>query len=57
MTFGEAMAVVNKYGAKRWCNSLIETIIEMEESMPYLTREQQQAFAVIVGEWDTENVA
>ena len=57
MTFGEAMAVVNKYGAKRWCNSLIDTIIEMEESMPYLTREQQQAFAVIVGEWDTEDVA
>jgi hypothetical protein len=57
MTFGEAMTVINKYGAKRWCNSLVETIIEMEESMPYLTREQQLAFAVIVGEWESEDVA
>lgn len=52
MTFPEAMAVINKYGAKRWCNSLIDTIVEMEQSMPYLTKEQQEAFSVIVDSFD-----
>ena len=52
MSFSEAMSIVNKYGAKRWCNSLIDTIIEMEESMPYLTEQQIKAFQVVVGSLD-----
>jgi len=52
MSFYEAMSIVNKFGAKYWCNSLIDTVIEMEKSMPYLTEQQIKAFQVVVGSLD-----
>jgi hypothetical protein len=32
-------------------------MIEMEENMSHLKPEQKQAWSVIVGEWDNEDVA
>ena len=57
MQFFEAMRIINEFGAKAKSPSLFDAIIEMEENMSYLKPEQKQAWSVIVGEWDNEDVA
>lgn len=57
MQFFEAMRIINEFGAKAKSPSLFDAMIEMEENMSYLKPEQKQAWSVIVGEWDNEDVA
>ena len=57
MQFFEAMRIINEFGAKAKSPSLFDAIIEMEENMSYLKPEQKEAWGVIVGEWDNEDVA
>ena len=53
MTFNEAMQIVSKYGYANKCNSLIDTISEMEDNIFDLTANQRVALNVVIGEMDT----
>jgi hypothetical protein len=57
MQFFEAMRIINEFGAKAKSPSLFDAMIEMEENMSHLKPEQKQAWSVIAGEWDNEDVA
>jgi hypothetical protein len=57
MHFFEAMRIINEFGAKAKSPSLFDAMIEMEENMSYLKPEQKEAWSVIVGGWEDENVA
>jgi len=53
MTFNEAMQIVSEYGYANKCNSLIDTISEMEDNIFELTNFQRMAMEVVIGEYDT----
>jgi len=57
MHFFEAMRIINEFGAKAKSPSLFDAMIEMEENMSYLKPEQKEAWNVIVGGWENEDVA
>jgi len=52
MTFNEAMTIVSQYGYANKCNSLIDTISEMEDNYD-LSYNQRVALNVVIGEYDS----
>ena len=52
MTFGQAMAVVSRFGRDNDCTSFIEAIIEMENRYSRLSASEQDAFDTVVSEYE-----
>jgi hypothetical protein len=52
MTFGQAMAVVSRFGRENDCTSFIEAVIEMENRYHRLNPNEQDAFDTVVSEYE-----
>ena len=52
MTFGQAMAVVSRFGYSNKCESFMDTIETMELEYKDLTSVQQDAFDTVVSEYE-----
>jgi len=50
MTYVEALKIVNDYGCKHDCDSLMDCIAEMEDNTFELTNDQFTAMQVVLGE-------
>jgi hypothetical protein len=48
MTYGEAMYIINQYGAIHDCDSLIEAVECMEDNVALLTPQQIEAYNIVV---------
>ena len=52
MTFGQAMAVVSRFGYANKCESFMDTIETMELEYKDLTSVEQDAFDTVVSEYE-----
>jgi hypothetical protein len=52
MTFGQAMAVVSRFGYSNKCESFMDTIETMELEYKDLTSVEQDAFNTVVSEYE-----
>lgn len=52
MTFGQAMAVVSRFGYSNKCESFMDTIETMEVEYADLTGTEQDAFDTVVSEYE-----
>ena len=52
MTFGQAMALVSRFGYSNKCESFMDTIETMEIEYAELTSVQQDAFDTVVSEYE-----
>lgn len=52
MTFGQAMAVVSRFGYANKCESFMDAIEMMEIEYAELTSVQQDAFDTVVSEYE-----
>jgi len=52
MTFGQAMAVVSRFGYSNKCESFMDTIETMELEYKDLTSVEQDAFDTVVSEYE-----
>ena len=52
MTFGQALAVVSRFGYSNKCESFMDTIETMELEYKDLTATEQDAFDTVVSEYE-----
>ena len=52
MTFPQAMEIVSTYGYANKCESLIDTVSDMEDNLFELTNAQRVAMHIVIGEMD-----
>jgi len=52
MTFGQAMAVISRFGYSNKCESFMDTIETMELEYKDLTSVEQDAFDTVVSEYE-----
>lgn len=50
MTFPQAMEIVSTYGYANKCESLIDTVSDMEDNLFELTGAQRVAIQIVIGE-------
>ena len=50
MTFPQAMQIVSTYGYANKCESLIDTVSDMEDNLFELTPNQRVAMHIVIGE-------
>ena len=52
MTYPQAMQIVSAYGYANKCESLIDTVSDMEDNLFELTPNQRVAMQIVIGEMD-----
>lgn len=53
MTYPQAMQIVSTYGYANKCESLIDTVSDMEDNLFELTSDQRVAMQIVIGEMET----